>query len=113
MPMAELALYDALIAFIDGLKRKGKKIPYTSINGHMFSFLADDGTLCLRLSAADRDAFMQSVNADPVMQYGKIMKEYVALPAELLDDTDVAAVYFAQSFDYVLSLKPKPTKRTR
>jgi hypothetical protein len=35
-----LARYDRLIATQPGLQRKGATIPYTSVNGHMCSFLA-------------------------------------------------------------------------
>ena len=34
-------------------------MPYTSVNGHMFSFLTPDGSLALRLAAPDREAFIE------------------------------------------------------
>lgn len=42
---------------IPGVVRKGASIPYTSMNGTMFSYLFDEGSLPLRLSARDREAF--------------------------------------------------------
>ncbi len=54
-----LDAYDALVATHPDVERKGAATPYTSMNGHMFSFLTPDGTLALRLSAADREAFVE------------------------------------------------------
>jgi hypothetical protein len=58
IPPARLEQYERLVAKIPGLERKGASVPYTSVNGNMSSFLTEDGTLALRLSAADRDSFM-------------------------------------------------------
>ena len=76
-----LHLYEALVATRPGLERKGRSMPYTSINGHMFSFLAPDGTLALRLPDADRDAFLERYETTLVEQHGHVLKEYVAVPA--------------------------------
>lgn len=32
----------------EGLRVKGKKTPYTAINGNMFAFISNEGALCLR-----------------------------------------------------------------
>jgi len=44
-----LELYDKLIAALPGVERKGATIPYTSLNGNMFSFLNKEGKLGFRL----------------------------------------------------------------
>ena len=49
IPPATLSLYEKLVATIPNLKRNGATIPYTSVNGHMFSFLTAEGALALRL----------------------------------------------------------------
>jgi hypothetical protein len=49
-----LAAYDRVIGTVAGVVRKGATIPYTSVNGNMFSYLFDEGSLALRLSPADR-----------------------------------------------------------
>lgn len=41
-------LYDQLINANPTIERKGKTMPYTSLNGHMFSFLSKEGTMGLR-----------------------------------------------------------------
>ena len=39
IPPAQLALYEKLIATMPEIVRKGAVHPYTSLNGHMFSYL--------------------------------------------------------------------------
>ena len=57
-PGRAVQLYEALVATHPEIERKGKSSPYTSVNGNMFTVLAADGTLGLRLADADRDAFL-------------------------------------------------------
>ena len=38
-PGEKVAQYEALVATKQGVKRKGATIPYTSLNGHMYSCL--------------------------------------------------------------------------
>jgi len=59
IPAERIEQYDRLIATQPGIERKGATVPYTSVNGHMFSFLSDTGTLALRLPAGDREAFLE------------------------------------------------------
>ena len=103
-----LALYDRLIAGHEGLSRKGKAMPYTSVNGNMFGFVDAEDRLCFRLSPADRPGFPDTSD---VLQYGRVMKDYVAVPDALLADEAALAAWFARSVDYARGLKPKPTKR--
>ena len=110
-PAAVTALYDALIEAHPSIERKGKTTPYTSMNGHMFSFLAKEGDMGLRLSADDREAFMAAHQSQLMEQHGRIMKEYVRVPAAMLEDAATMAEWLEKSFTYVSGLKPKPTKR--
>ena len=52
-PAESVALYEALLATNPEIERKGATMPYTSINGSLFSLLSADGTLALRLPAKD------------------------------------------------------------
>lgn len=110
IPPDKLALYDKLIATIPEIERKGAGMPYTSFNGHMFTLLEESGTVGIRLGKADREAFLQKYNTTLFESYGTIMKEYVAVPAELLQNTDELQPYLALSFAYVKTLKPKAPK---
>ena len=108
-----LAAYDRLIATDSEIERKGKSMPYTSLNGHMFSYLSPEGVCGLRLSDADREAFVAQYKTEPFMQHGRVMKEYVTIPSDLLQDTDAMQKVLSQSLSYVRSLKPKAAKKAR
>jgi len=104
-----LSLFDALIATVPGIKRKGATVPYTSYNGHMFSYLSRQGTLSLRLPDGPREAFLKKYKARLCSQYGVVQKEYVEVPDALLTKTSELKQYFALSYQHVKSLKPKPS----
>jgi hypothetical protein len=110
-PAGALALYEKLVATIPRVERKGATMPYTSVNGNMFSFLASDGTMGLRLPETDRAAFMEKYKTGLSEQYGSVMKEYVDVPAALLAKTAEMKAYFEISFAYAAALKAKPTTR--
>ena len=110
-PEHEVAMYEALIATHSDIERKGKSSPYTSINGNMFTVLSADSVLGMRLGAADREAFMKTFGTGLYEAHGTVMKEYVAMPSELLAHAQKLAPYLAKSYDYARGLKPKPTTR--
>ena len=113
MPISSdvLDLYDQVIATQPDVQRKGAKVPYTSVNGHMFSFLTAEGHLALRLPATEREAFLVRYATGLCEQYGKVMKEYVEVPDRLLRNVDELAQHFRSGYAYVSSLKPRPTTR--
>jgi hypothetical protein len=104
--------YEALVATRPDLERKGRTMPYTSINGHMFSFLAPDGTLALRLPDDDRAAFLEKYDTTLIEQHGRVLKEYVAVPPALLGRLEELKPYFELSCRHVSSLRPKKAART-
>ena len=106
-----LTLYEKLVATNPGIKRKGDSMPYTSHNGHMFSLLDKKGILNLRLPEKERQSFLEKYKTKLSEQYGVVMKEYVVVPDELLRDTKVLKKYFDASYEYLTTLKPKPTTK--
>jgi TfoX/Sxy family transcriptional regulator of competence genes len=106
-----LKRFDELIATQPGVERKGATMPYTSVNGHMFSFLSDSGTLALRLPAAERQTFLQRFETTLHKSHDTVMKEYVTVPETVFADPDQLRPYFAKSYAYVVALTPKPTRR--
>ena len=44
-PQDKLDLYDRLIDSHPDIERKGVSMPYTSLNGHMFTYLSKTGSL--------------------------------------------------------------------
>jgi len=112
-PVEKIALYDRLIATNPDIERRGKTTPYTSANGHMFSYLAKSGSVAIRLPKAEREAFLQKYNTTLDEQHGAVMKEYVRVPDELLQNTAELGPYLDLSFAYVKALKPKPTTKQK
>ena len=90
---------------------KGAKNPYTSRNGHMFSFLDVDGGMALRLSDELREEFLVTYDSGPVIQYGSVMQGYISVPDELLRNADELTPWFTKSYDWIGTLEPKPTKK--
>ena len=109
VPAERLAHYEKLVATVPGIPRKGATVPYTSLNGNMFSYLDKSGSLALRLPPEARAAFVAKYHTGPVRPYGVVQPEYVAVPAALLANTAELAPYFAQSVAYAQTLKAKPT----
>ena len=82
-PSDRLELYERLVAANPEVVRKGATMPYTSRNGHMFSFLDPTGAMALRLNAEDRTEFLAEYQSMIAEQHGHQMKEYVVVPADL------------------------------
>lgn len=110
---SNLKIYEDLIALHPDIERKGKANPYTSVNGHMFSFLNKEGDLGIRLSKEDREAFLKEHDAQLIVSYNTVMKEYVQIPDEMMGNLEALLHYLSNSFEYVKSLKPKPTKKKK
>jgi hypothetical protein len=93
-PADIVALYEKLIATNPQVERKGAAIPYTSLNGHMFSMLTKAGKVALRLPEDARDAFLKKYKTKLCEQYGVVQKEYVEVPDTLLGKTRELKKYF-------------------
>lgn len=111
IPQDRLEAYNRLIASNPDIERKGKTMPYTSRNGHMFTHLDKSGSMGLRLPAEEREAFLEKYNTTLFEQHGAVMKEYVAVPDELLQNTNELKPYLDMSYEYIGTLKPKPSKK--
>jgi hypothetical protein len=81
---ANLALYESVLAAVPDVERKGGAVPYTSHNGHMFTYLSKAGVMALRLPEKDREAFLKKYATRLCIQYGTVQKEYVEVPDTLL-----------------------------
>src|SRR5271170_1214120 len=106
---AAAELYEKLVATNPKVELKGATVPYTSVNGNMFSYLSKEGKLELRLPAEERDAFLKKHKAKLCEAYGKVQPEYVEVPDSLLASTRELKKFFDRSYDYASSLKPKST----
>lgn len=113
VPPDKLDLYEKLVATNPSIARKGATVPYTSLNGHMFSYLSKEGKLALRLPQVEREAFLKKYKARLCEAYGIVQPEYVEVPDSLLASTRELKKYFDCSYAYVSSLKPKPTTKKK
>jgi hypothetical protein len=111
IPADKLELYEKLIATNPKIERKGATHPYTSLNGHMFTLLNPPGTLAIRLSEVEREKFLKKYKTTLFEAYGAVMREYVTVPDTLLKKTKELQKYLGLSYEYVKTLKPKPSKK--
>jgi hypothetical protein len=102
-----LRYYDLLISSSKDIARKGVTMQYTSLHGHMFSFLDKDHKFGLRLPEKVRDEFIKKFKTSLFVAHDIVLKEYVLVPDELYKNTKLLLPYFKQSYEYVKSLKPK------
>lgn len=107
-----LAAFDAMVATIEGVSRKGAAIPYLSTNGNMYASISRANVIGLRLNKADRDEFLATYDEGLFESMpGFLQKEYVAVPAILLGEPAELAQWFARCHANACNLKPKPTKK--
>jgi len=109
----KIKLYNNLVAAHPEAECKGATIPYTSLNGHMYSYFTKYNFVALRLPVDERAIFIDKYKTKLVEQYGIVQKEYVAVPDSPLAKTAELLPYFDISYKYVSTLKPKPTAKGR
>ena len=106
-PPDKVEAYQRLVATMPEVECKGATHPYTSFNGHMFSYLHPSGAMALRLPEDVRAEFLKKYKSKLFEAYGIVQKEYVTVPDQLLKNTKELRPYFAASFRYVSGLQPK------
>src|ERR1700761_836011 len=113
LPSEKELLYGKLAATHPEAELKGDTIPYTSLNGNMYSYLSKDGFVALRLAEDVREQFLAKYKTTLVTAYGIVQKEYVTVPDSLLKKTTELKLYFDLSYEYAKTLKPKATKKKK
>lgn len=108
-----LERYEALVARYFDDKVKGKANRYTSMNGNMYSFLDKDGTIYLRLSEKGKKAFNTANGTSDVIQYGAVMRGYIAIPEAFYANDDQIDAVFAECLENARNLPAKPTKKKK
>lgn len=103
----QLKIYDELVAKCPRFERKGKTMPYTSANGHMFSLFNKAGEIGIRFSKEVQKKYMEAYNTTLFKSYNSIMHGYILITPEMLEDLDHVAKLLNESYDYVMSLDPK------
>jgi hypothetical protein len=103
----KLEIYDKLVAKCPRFDRKGKTVPYTSANGHMFSLLNKEGQLGFRYSKRVQEKYIQKFDTTIFKSHGAVMRGYVLIPDHMLEELDKLAEYLNESYDYVMTLESK------
>lgn len=103
----KLALYDELVAQCPDFERKGKTMPYTSANGHMFSLLNKAGELGIRLPQGRQQELIDSHGCTEFRSHGARMRDYVLIPDSLLADKAAVIGLLKEGFAFANSLPPK------
>jgi TfoX/Sxy family transcriptional regulator of competence genes len=84
--------------------------PTAFINGQMFACLQAQ-QMVLRLSEAERTAFLQLDGARPFEPMaGRVMREYVVVPAPMLASPEELDDWILKALAYAHSLPPKEAK---
>lgn len=102
-----LVLYDQLVALCSRFERKGKTGPYTSSNGYMFSFLNKDAELGIRFSKEVQEKYFEKFNTTYFKSHNSVMRGYILITDEMLQDKELLVSLLNESYDYVMSLEPK------
>jgi hypothetical protein len=114
VPPDKLELYRRLLEATPGVaERSNFGSAYTAVNGNMYSMISKHGVVGIRLPERERAALMERYGTDlfrgdPAWPPAK---EFVAVPDELLADTDALRPYLERSYAYALTLRPKGAKR--
>jgi len=108
----KLALYKKLVA-TRRVRLKSGKMPHTSLNGNIYSFLTKEGMLILRLGPDSRAALFEKYECEPIEQLSAEMTEYVVVPDALLTNPPELKKYFALSYAHAKSLKANPPKEKK
>ena len=90
-----------------GFTKKGKTMPYTSANGHMFSLLNKDGELGIRFSKEDQEKYISKLKTTTFKSHGATMRGYILMPDKMWSTLKPLAKYLQESHSYVMSLDPK------
>ncbi len=102
-----LKIYDELVAMCPHIERKGKTMPYTSANGHMFSLFNKANEIGIRFSKEVQKKYMEKYNTTLYTSYNATMRGYILITPEMLKDMNNVAKLLNESYEYVMSLDPK------
>src|SRR5438067_5149680 len=103
VPEDKLRLYERLVDSVAGAEAKSNfGSGYTAINGNMYTMISKHGVVGIRLPEPERSEFIaryetELFRGDPAWPPSK---ELVAVPDDLLADTDALRPYLEVSFRY-------------
>ena len=112
-PPDKVLLYERLLESVGVDARSNFGSAYTAVNGNMYTMISKHGVVGIRLPEPERTAFLKDYSTslfrgDPAWPPAK---EFVAVPDDLLADTEALRQYLELSLRYVQTLKPKPARK--
>ncbi len=103
----KLKIYDELVSRCPRFERKGKTMPYTSANGHMFSLFNKANEIGFRFSKEVQKRYMEEYDTTIYNSYNAVMRGYILITKEMLEDLNNVVKLLDESYDYVISLDTK------
>jgi len=107
-----LKIYEELINNHPEVKRKGKRLPYTSMNGNMFSVISKEGHIGLRFSEESVERYIDLYGFTKYVKNDKVMEDYVTISDEFLDN-ELLVDLFNECVEYAKSLQAKPKTKNK
>lgn len=107
-----LKIYEELIENQPDIIRKGKRLPYTSMKGNMFSFISKEGHLGLRLSEESVEKYIDLYGFTKFVQNDKVMEGFVKVPEAFLKN-ELLVDIFNECCEYAKTLQAKPKTKNR
>lgn len=109
-----LAAFKKMAGAVEGVQIKGAAAPYCSVNGNMYAAVSKASRIGLRLPKVEIKKFIEKYDTTLFEPFpGFIQKTYVTVPEAMYGNTRALRKYFRMSYEYVSSLKPKPTTKPR
>ena len=114
IPPDRLSLYERLLSWVERVEVKSNfGSADAAVNGNVHPMISKHGVGGIRLPEPDRSEFLAEFGADllggdPAWPPAR---EYVAVPDDLLADTDVPRPVLEHSLDDAQSLKPEATSQ--
>lgn len=99
--------YDAAIALVEAVTRRGAANPYTSENGWMATYLGKQGEVAIRLGPDDLAHFLADHATERPVSYGAVMKDFAVVPDGIVADPAQLATLIRRAHDHVAALPPK------
>lgn len=93
-------------------RRKMFGYPCAFVNGNMFTGLHQEN-LIVRLAEEDRQTLVNQKGAEIFAPFpGRLMKEYVSLPAAIIESSKELKGWMRRSLEYASALPPKGAKKS-
>jgi TfoX/Sxy family transcriptional regulator of competence genes len=109
-PDALVRRFNDAIAGVEGVQtRKMFGYPAAFLNGNMFTGLFR-GSMIIRLDESDRQSLMKTGGQPFEPMSGRPMREYVVVPAKVIENARDVGRWLERSASYVATLKPKKKK---